>query len=62
MYIRKGNVKMLCSKEALLLDIEELRTRLIEIAAIKGMTDERTIRLSQSLDCLLNKYNQLFSQ
>lgn len=50
------------NKEALLQDIEELRIGLIEIAALKGMTDERTIRLSQSLDCLLNKYDQLFSQ
>jgi len=62
MYIRKGNVKMLCNEEALLQDIEELRTELIEIAAVKGMTDERTISLSQSLDWLLNRYDQLFSE
>ncbi|HLR42603.1 MAG TPA: aspartyl-phosphate phosphatase Spo0E family protein [Pseudogracilibacillus sp.] len=53
---------MLCNEEALLQDIEELRTELIEIAAVKGMTDERTISLSQSLDWLLNRYDQLFSE
>ena len=59
---KEGLGKMLCNKEGLLQNIEELRKELIEIADLKGMTDEKTIRLSQTLDCLLNKYEQLFGQ
>lgn len=61
MFLKKGQVRMLCNKKELLQNVEELRKELIEIADLKGMTDEKTIRLSQSLDCLLNKYEQLFS-
>ena len=40
-------------------NIAVLRTRMIDTVKVKGFTHPDTIRCSQELDCLLNKYQKL---
>ena len=43
---------------ATLIEIEELREKLIEVGMDKGLCHSTTIELSRELDILLNTYNQ----
>lgn len=40
-------------------DIECLRRKLTQLGYNKGYTHEETIKVSQELDCLLNKLNEI---
>ncbi|AYC29065.1 aspartyl-phosphate phosphatase Spo0E family protein [Paenisporosarcina cavernae] len=42
--------------EILLSKVEQTREEMIESANTRGINDEETIRLSEKLDALLNKY------
>lgn len=59
MHVRKGNDEMKCNMEILLQDIEELREKLSVIVQLNGMTNCKTIEVSQSLDHLLNEYDKI---
>lgn len=45
--------------ENLLIKIEDLRNKMTKTASKKGLTDSESLALSQELDRLLNKYEQL---
>lgn len=50
---------MNCRKECLLLLIERMRKRLIKVGTTEGFSSPETIRLSQSLDKMILKYQKL---
>ena len=49
--------KILCLKK-LLDQINSLKSHLVETANLKGFTHSDTIKISQELDILLNKYQK----
>ncbi|WP_223700089.1 aspartyl-phosphate phosphatase Spo0E family protein [Sutcliffiella deserti] len=49
----------MATKQEILQLIEKKRTELIDIVANYGMSSTKTLKVSQELDILLNKYNQL---
>ncbi|WP_404450164.1 aspartyl-phosphate phosphatase Spo0E family protein [Sutcliffiella horikoshii] len=49
----------MATKHELLEKIEKKRTELIDIVAKYGMSSSKTLKLSQELDILLNKYNHI---
>ncbi len=46
-------------KEKLLVDIKQLSEELVETATKLGLSNEKTIALSQELDKLLNEYQRI---
>jgi len=55
---KKGN-PTLATKQEILQLIEKKRIELIDIVAKYGMSSSKTLKISQELDILLNKYNHL---
>lgn len=53
--------EILCLKD-LLGQIDVLKARMIEIADLKGFNHHDTIKISQELDVLLNKYQKMRSK
>ena len=51
-----GKIKLL---QLIYQKIEELRDLMVTLAEEKGKSDDRVIEISQELDKLLNKYEQL---
>ncbi|MCG1020754.1 aspartyl-phosphate phosphatase Spo0E family protein [Sutcliffiella horikoshii] len=49
----------MATKQELLNLIEKKRMELIDIVAKNGMSSSKTLKLSQELDTLLNKYNHI---
>lgn len=53
---------MICSvdsKEKLLVNIETLRLKLIQIGIKEGLASTKTIEISQELDILITKYQNI---
>lgn len=50
------------SLEELEYQIDTLRTRMITVGILKGLIHPDTIKLSQELDILLNKYQKMTSK
>ncbi|SEQ54439.1 aspartyl-phosphate phosphatase Spo0E family protein [Piscibacillus halophilus] len=42
-------------------EIEQLRSKMVDIATRYGYTSKESIQLSQELDCLLNEYQTIIS-
>ena len=53
-------VNVIQSKHAIEKEIKKKRKQLIKTAKKYGFTDERTLKSSQELDYLLNKYQRFF--
>lgn len=49
----------MATKQEILHLIEKKRIELIDIVAKYGMSSSKTLKISQELDILLNKYNHL---
>jgi len=50
------------SLEELEYQIDTLRTHMINVGILKGLTHPETIKLSQELDILLNQYQKVASK
>jgi len=48
----------MCTSEKLLEHIEVLRNKMMTVAIEKGFTSKESIKLSQELDRMLNRYNR----
>ncbi|MEW4285146.1 aspartyl-phosphate phosphatase Spo0E family protein [Priestia koreensis] len=51
-----------CEAEALFLEIVQKRKKMMDIAEVQGFTSCETLRCSQELDLLLNKYQKHLSK
>ncbi|SET28606.1 Spo0E like sporulation regulatory protein [Oceanobacillus limi] len=49
------------NSEQLLKQIEKVRNRMTDVALTKGITSIESITLSQELDRLLNRYNEMMA-
>ncbi len=47
------------TKQDILKLIENKRTELLEIVAKTGLSSSKTLQISQELDTLMNKYNEM---
>jgi hypothetical protein len=56
---KKEGYSTLATKHELMELIEKKRSELIDIVAKYGMSSSKTLKLSQELDTLLNKYNHI---
>lgn len=59
--MRQQEVTHLTSEKAhyLLIEIEQLRQKLVNIVRISGFTSEESIIISQELDILLNEFEEI---